>query len=542
MEDSQHQHVASNQSAHPDIAKLRGRYEEVAYPGHAYRAAHPDRLYAVATCLGLSPPAPDSARILELGCGDGMHCLAMATTLPGAQIHGVDLSETILRPGHGIAQDLALKNLTLQASSLEQFTSIETTYDYIIAHGVWSWVPQSTRESIFEIIGSYLSENGVAYVSYNTLPGWNLRGMIRQAIQWRVRDIDSPEEQIAESRHFVAMMAETVEHREVSHERAWTLAHERFATASDAYIFHDYLSPFNEAVHFLTFIQRADAHGLSYLGEARYGDMLTARSPMPVTGLDTDDEPIHQEQLLDFIRGRSFRRTLLTHRHQVRHTGLHPLEAIPHLWLTLHGRPTSRPEAEQDVFETNDGVVIECDSDVSRIVLHALYESHPLPMSFTECLERVRTQISGTEDVELASEVACLMTDCFHVGLVDIQPPRTRLAREVEQHPYAYPLARYQAMHGISSVTNYYQQLVHLDSYERTLIGLCDGKRDHEQLLSGLIAASNSGALRVEISGSAMRDADMLESVFQATIDEKLKALHVASLLIQNDDSSDAAA
>jgi SAM-dependent methyltransferase len=514
--------------------RLRRRYEGVAYKGQAYRSAHPERLWAIARLVGINAPIPKTARVLELGCGDGTNLLAMASTLPGAYVEGVDLSETIMSIAYEEKENIGASNLHLSAASIANYTPRQSTYDYIIAHGVWSWVPPDVQDAIFDIIAKHLAPNGVAYVSYNTRPGWDLRGVVRDAIRWRVRNLDDPEAQLATARTFVATMARNLENQTSSHSVLWCQTDERFREASDGYLYHDYLSPYNDAVHLETFVERARRHELAYMGEARFSDMLTSRSPIDVSAIGATDETLTQEQIVDYLRCRSFRRTLLTHSHITRNINLHPLETISAMWISMHGGPvsnTGNESGEATIYETSDGVQIECEDSLSKIALACIHAIHPGAVTFKELLQRIANVSEYDESADTAANLACLLSDCFAVGLLELHPSAPAVATAVSKTPRGYMLAQQQAKNGCERVTNVYQQTVHLDSLERALLIACTGSLSRDGLLEALAAAAKRGELAVEVSGSPVADLATLKSIFNATLDAALKNLHTAALL-----------
>jgi 2-polyprenyl-3-methyl-5-hydroxy-6-metoxy-1,4-benzoquinol methylase len=162
--------VAHNQST---------SYDEVPYESHPYPQTHPSRLAAVATLFGLRPPAVETARVLELGCAAGGNLTPVAEAFPKATLLGVDASARQIGDGQRFVERLGLSNLTLKHANILDLGPDLGTFDYIICHGVFSWVQTPVQEKILDICAKHLSPSGIAYISYNTYPGWHMRGMIR---------------------------------------------------------------------------------------------------------------------------------------------------------------------------------------------------------------------------------------------------------------------------------------------------------------------------------------------------------------------------
>jgi SAM-dependent methyltransferase len=155
-----------------------GDFNVLPYISKPFPQSAPARLAALATLFGLSPPAVSEARVLELGCASGGNIIPLALRFPGARFLGVDLAERHVQEGRERIDALELKNIRLEAD-LTTLDLKGERFDYIICHGVYSWVPEAAREAILRIVGESLADNGVAYLSYNVYPGWQLRNVVR---------------------------------------------------------------------------------------------------------------------------------------------------------------------------------------------------------------------------------------------------------------------------------------------------------------------------------------------------------------------------
>ena len=145
---------------------------------------HPDRLATVARLFGLAAAAPGACRVLELGCGDGGNLIPMALQLPRSEFTGIDLAGDAIHEGHVVVSALGLQNITLRQLDLMEAGPDLGEFDYIIAHGLYSWVPSEVRERLLRICRVNLAPSGVAYVSYNTYPGFHRREMFREMMPW----------------------------------------------------------------------------------------------------------------------------------------------------------------------------------------------------------------------------------------------------------------------------------------------------------------------------------------------------------------------
>jgi len=154
-------------------------HEEMPYESHPFRQTHPDRLATLSVLLGLEPPPLPSCRVLELGCASGGNLLPLAVAYPHAQFAGVDVSAVQIAQGQAAVDACGLGNVRLLTRSVTDIDERLGKFDYIIAHDLYSWVPNNVQDAILNVCSRNLTEQGVAYVSYNTLPGWRVRGRRR---------------------------------------------------------------------------------------------------------------------------------------------------------------------------------------------------------------------------------------------------------------------------------------------------------------------------------------------------------------------------
>lgn len=126
-------------------------YDEIVYPSYPYAQSHPSHLATVARLFGLRSPDLARCRVLELGCAGGGNLLPMAVRYPDATFVGIDLSARQVELGRKAIQTLGLTNLDLRAASITDVTADWGTFDYILCHGVYSWVPDAVQDKILDI-------------------------------------------------------------------------------------------------------------------------------------------------------------------------------------------------------------------------------------------------------------------------------------------------------------------------------------------------------------------------------------------------------
>lgn len=181
-------------------------YDEIPYPSYAFTQSHPDRLATVATLLGMVPPPVTRCRVLELGCASGGNLIPMAYALPESEFIGIDLSGREVAEGQALIKTLDLPNITLKHLNIMEVDASLGQFDYIIAHGIYSWVPEAVREKMLALCREQLAPNGVAYISYNIHPGWRFLGVVREMLLYHTHHLDDPQAQVTEARAFLEFL------------------------------------------------------------------------------------------------------------------------------------------------------------------------------------------------------------------------------------------------------------------------------------------------------------------------------------------------
>ena len=477
-------------------------YDEVLYPRRAFPQTHPERLATMATVYGLNPAPPSQCRVLEIGCGHGWNLFPMAYDFPDSEFLGFDIAARPIALGTNDAAALGLNNLRLVPRDIMDDSDDLGTFDYIIAPGVYSWVPEPVRDRILAICEARLAPHGVAFVSYNTYPGCHLRQAVWQILQFHVEGIADPGERISQARALARFMAdcpqaEGSDGAVLGSEMRAVLDH------SPGLLFHDDLAATNVPVYFREFAAHARRHRLQFLAEANFHEMQPHAYPSEIARqvwLLADQNLVQKEQYLDFLRNRRFRQTLLC-REEVALDRLLRRETL----RGLHFGSSARPVAERpDVG--SPGLVVEFrgrgDSTMSTnhplakaAMLH-LGQAWPRLVGLDELL---RTARSGTSADE-ADALLDILLAAYTAGLVELSTHSPRFALEPGPRPTASPVVRLQLEHG-SFVASLRHTSVYIeDDLGRRLLRLMDGTRTPEMLRHALEAPPSP----VEVSAAAL--------------------------------------
>jgi SAM-dependent methyltransferase len=455
-------------------------YDEVPYPGRAFPQTHPDRLATMATLFGVDTAPPDACRVLELGCGDGGNLLPMALALPASQFVGIDLSSAAIGRAEAIASQLEMPNVAFEEIGLEAFSCAPGSFDYVIAHGVYSWVPEPVRERLLAVCAHALSPRGVAYVSYNAMPGHRTRQTLRELLAFALEGIDDPRERMATGRALLADASVIWPHGEGLETTLGGQAR-MLLEQGDALFFHDTLSPINKALYFREFVADAARHGLQFLSEAEFTEMQTAALPERLRQrLDAIDDVVEREQLVDFLKQRMFRQTLLCHAD-----------------VAVDGAPRAQRLATLFAAGPIEWVADEATGRVGFSGSgggaggSGLSTDHPLLIA---ALQRIGAAWPGAVSVaDLADgdpdalAIVCeALLPCFAANLVRLHAHPPALSIVPGARPRVSPLARLQARDRESMTTLRHTSIGLDDDLGWVLVARLDGTRDRAQLLIDL--------------------------------------------------------
>ena len=302
-----------------NITELKDSYDSFLYVSKPFSSTNINNLQAKAKLYGLNPAPLKGARILELGASCGGNLIPQALYYPEATFTGIDLSGVQVQHGNEIIKSIGLTNVTLLEKDILDINESFGTFDYIIVHGIWSWVPDVVKDKILSICNKNLSDNGIAYVSYNTYPGWKRLEQLRDIMLYsekRAKDQNLLERTLY-TKNVLKMVADTMN----SDERSRTQSNykisniHRVLNSSDYYVAHEYLETFNDPVYVSEFIERAQQQGCAYIG-----DEVPQRSFISWLSEDVADNIrtlsngnyIDKEQFYDYVYDTQFRMSLLT--------------------------------------------------------------------------------------------------------------------------------------------------------------------------------------------------------------------------------------
>lgn len=293
-------------------------YSELGYKSMPFPYTTPATLEAYAALVGVSAPNPKTARVLELGATYGGNIISQALFNPDATFVGIELSQEQVEKGNEVIANAGLTNVSLVQSDIASIGSEIGTFDYIIAHGVYSWVDDGVKDALLRLIDEHLAEDGIAYVSYNTYPGWHTMDEVRQLMMFSNRDKAqfNHKEKVLHGKTIGSIVgSQILKYDNLKKRNSKFLGALRSVMQKDEYyVGHDHLEPNNDPVYFYQFNDHLEAHNLAYLCDA---DLTLSM----VRSFDADiadtlhklalNDHVAQEQYLDFMLDTTFRKSII---------------------------------------------------------------------------------------------------------------------------------------------------------------------------------------------------------------------------------------
>jgi SAM-dependent methyltransferase len=493
------------------IDQLRADYDATPYTSNSFPQSAPGLLAAIACLFGLDTPDVATARVLEIGCAGGGNLIPFAAAHPRARVVGIDLSQVQVDQGRTRAQALGLENLELVAGDIAKLDLAALgQFDFVIAHGVYSWVPPEVQDALLAAFRTALAPQGVAYLSYNVYPGWKSKEILRDAMLLASGGSTSPEQKVRDARGMVDFLeevssADSAMARIIADSKAHALG---FA---DSYLLHDELETFNAPCYFYEMLGRAGTHGLAYLAEAHPEAMVPANYGPKVAEYllqKCGGVQVLVEQYLDFVADRTFRETLFVHAERAQQIRYNP---DPTRFARFHIAAWAPPvdgetrlDNSRQEFEQSDGATLFTNDPGVKAALDALSARWPWTLSRQELSDAVHARLVSA-GLSPSDSIPDLVDNLMGVLILQGQA-RCRL-HPVLPEPVTGPLRIDEAARrmveltgreGQASTFDVWHETHMLSSLDRLVLPLLDGTRDRDALLDTLLAAVRDQSIAME--------------------------------------------
>lgn len=459
-----------------------------------YTQSNPTHLFTMASLFGLTPKPVEKSRILEIGCISGGNIVPIAMRFPEATVVGIDNNKNDIDLGTSQILDLNLQNIQLKCESIDDFHNEEGKFDYIICHGQFSWSSPETREKILKICQENLTKNGIAYVSYNTLPGWHIAESLKDLLMWHTYNIEDPE---LKSQQIGALMKFILDSfKDDNHPYAFVVKNEIHALLrhTSRFILDEYLQPNNQAIYFHQFIEAISKNELNYITDAFLALSYTDNLPEHVSEqLKKINNIVYQNQFIDFIRNQRFRASLICHSGTPITRTIKTTD-IESLYIQFQGKFTEEDiepivkDKKKELTCTSPFLTLKSSDPNYKIALSVLAETQFNPLSYKKICEIIyeRGTLKKMEEVHNLLNDEINLMHCALAGLIQINAYPYEQTVEISKKPTACPLAQYYAQKQ-GFTTNRRHQVVALDPMSRVVILMLDGTHDKKDLIAALI-------------------------------------------------------
>ncbi len=476
-----------------------GDYEHLPYLSLPITYSQPAHLAGLAALHGLEPPAADRARVLELGCASGGNLIPLAARFPKARFLGLDLSARQIADGNRRIAAFGLGNIELRQGDIAAFAIEGAPFDYVICHGVYSWVPPAVQDAILKVASASLADHGIAAISYNVLPGWHLRQVVRNILLQHAGSSGTPQSRVAKARAILQQLAGAAK---LADPYSQLLRHEAklLEKMPASYILGEFLAEYNAPCTFRDFHGKAAQHGLTFLCESDLSaptrQQLTAPALKTVAELSGGDA-MATEQYLDMFSGRPFRRSLLIKSNQTTNVS-RPIR--PERMLPLHLSARLLP----DPARSRDGAFAFTDERGQSLATRAAAIGRALTTLSEAFPESVAVQTLAGQGPERARIVRALL-DLLMDGRATASTLALETGRSTDARPRAWSLARAEAAAGQPGITSLRHVLVALPKMALAITARLDGRHDREELVNWLAQEIRTGTIEApepEASGA----------------------------------------
>ena len=529
-------------------ARVNTAYDEVLYPTGPQARLHIENLHLCAMLNGYQPAAVETARVLEIGCGSGFNLIPMALETPGASFTGIDYAARPIALGQDVASQLGLRNLELHCADISQPGLELCEYDYIIAHGLYSWVPDSVRQALWELVRRILAPRGVFHVSYNALPGWYPTFAIRDFLRIVTERESHPRKKLDVAWDALGLLAN---HRDTGNVLA--IEASRIRSNPKEVLFHDELGDETEPFYLTHIVDRAREAGFRYIAEADLRSPAGLHTHPPIAQLLMNTAPedlLMRSQLRDYMSLRRFHDSLFTR--ESHEPGKVSISAsLASVWAWSDIRLAEQAEDGERTYVHSRTIQLTTSHPLVCALADALQAAAPGSISlaaFWEELQRRHPEMHPG----LTSQYWPLVQQLMEGGVLRLRLRQVPVAGSLGARPRTSHFTRIHAQWDACVANAYHSSSEVPEAWQRLLLTLLDGTRDRQQLLddlsnccweelqSGKVPGHTLAAMPYHIASSPSFQAEplhlgsaaTLRAFFAGKIDEVLRVFWLAGYLV----------
>lgn len=542
--EAKNQVLADQKNPQKTLSKEKDQfeYDKVPYTSYPFPYAYPPHIMAVAVLFGLKPPKLETARVLELGCSAGENIIPFAANYPKSECVAIDLSKIEIEDGQKRLATLGIKNLDLKVANILDIDDSWGKFDYIVAHGIWSWVPKNVSEKICYISKNNLAPNGVAYVSYNIKPGWNMGMTIREMMQFHTSNFSNVKEQIEQARAFLNFINSVLEGSNSPYAQYVKQEARNLSTKEDSYLYGEYLVEYNHQIYFKDFIAGIRKRGLEYLADTHLTSMyLNNLPPKAVEKLSAIKDIVLSEQYMDFVQNKRFRCTLMCHKDNKinRNLGTQSLEPLKFCFYLIPEKPLKDIDITDNLevcifyFQNDKEKKITTTNVILKAIFYIFYENLNHQLSINDIARLAMKKIKKVQLQDIKKELHNNLLNFIFQGYVKIYSENPLNVNSISDKPKVSDLVKNQIKYLEKNsrlwVTNQLNEMVGLNQLEYHLLQYLDGKHTEADLLNKLLKIQD---IKIEKEGKVITDVKEKTSVYKDQIKLSLDKFKMLALLI----------
>lgn len=514
---------------------LEESYDEFPYETYVYPQTHPERLYTTAKLFGLNPPDIEKARILEIGGAGGGNVIPISILYPKTKTVSFDLSGEQITQANKFKEAMKLKNIDFIQRDITKLEKDLGEFDYIICHGVFSWVPDFVRDEILEVCRRHLSKNGLAVISYNVLPGWSAIKSLREMMLYHASNFKSPKQKIQEARNLLGFIYDNTPPSNEAYRQIIDRERKFLNTTNDSYIFHEHLESENHQYYLHQFVDMAVKHDLTYVGDTELAAMYLGNfSEAARTTLGAIGDIVRQEQYIDFLTNRRFRHSIITHKENTSKLNRN-LQSSQIFNFYVQARFRVDPEPQENggvkyVSLANAEAHFNSTDPDTNIVFKALAEK-ARPVN----IEKLAAELKKTQKMDPEATKSVFTKNGFSLlfqNFLSLHAGEVEFTIEISKKPRAFEWARYQAADkDAKTVSSIKREIVVTSPLIKTLLPYLDGKHTHAQLVDKLAEHTKKGDIKVHKENVLITDEKEIHAVMEQQLPGALNWIAKQALL-----------
>ncbi len=527
--------------------EIEEAYSKFAYISYPFEYNRPENLRAICSIFGVKTPPMDKARVIEFGCASGGNLIRFAQDYPNAEVIGVDIAKNQVDDGLKKVKKLGLKNLTLKHISVTDIDESMGKFDYIICHGMFSWVPADVRDAIFAVSKKILSENGVAFVSYNTLPGWNMNNTIREAMMFHAGNFDDEQQKVEQGRAALNFLRDSLKGQDSSYSKFMQIAADNIAQKENHYLRHEYLAEENYPMYFHDFINQARKYDLEYLGDTDVQRMYVGNLPEKAAEmLSQINDIVRTEQYIDFINNTVFRCTILCHKtveinRNINNDSISGLSFASILTTeeSVDKNNIQNPSISIKFIINNvASTYITATDPILKAALYVISKNIGNPLSISEIATKAKQYLPTLSKKELEAGFYNHVGRLIFSGVMKVFLDKPKSIYKVSNTPKVSDLALMQANdmqisnsgYWITSqlkywITSQLNQIIAFRAEQILVVQLLDGKNTVKQVTEKIFKMLKSGKINAKIENKQVSDDKELANVAAQVVDDVLAIL-----------------